>query len=233
VGASNRGTRETISCIAEHVARNDKTILCIDEICKLLITNDSGWQGYIRAECFEILDGRWPTGLTLSETEDDDAPAITIEALTTKLRETVFVLGIGTFQGWHDGAGSRRTMGFGAATDPANDELSADIIAGMLPREFSNRFNSGIIRIPELSATDYHRIARETENKLPIRMREPFRAEVDRRIPGAIAAKKGVRYLEECIMEVLKNLPPEPSKAIAECIDLGFFNTLDLEPCTF
>jgi hypothetical protein len=230
VGSNSRGTRETISVIAEHVARNDKTILCIDEICKLLITNDSGWQGYIRGECFEILDGRWPTGM--KDNDGDDMTATDLDALTTKLRDTVFVLGIGTFQDWHDGAGSRRSMGFGAEIAPENDELTADIIAEKLPRELANRFNSTLIRLPELNPADYHRIAREVESQLPLRMQEAFRAEVARRIPGAIASKKGVRFLEEAMMAVLVNLPPEPAPAIAEIVKFGF-STNDLEPCTF
>lgn len=231
-GANNRGTRETISVIAEHVAKHERTILFCDEAEKLIdMTGDSSWKIYCRGELYDLLDSRWPTGLTLPET-DDDQPDITIEQLTIKLRDTVFVLAAGTFQSWFDGSASRRSMGFGAEIAPETHELSADIIAEKMPRELANRFNSNLIRISELTPDDYHRTALEVENKLPLRMRQAFRVEVNRRIPGAIAAKKGVRFLEEAMMATLINLPPEPSKAIAECIDRGFFNTLDFEPCT-
>lgn len=230
-GANNRGTKETISVIAEHIANHDRTLLVIDEIDKLIDRGgDTSWKTYIRAELFDLLDGRWPAGLTLPENDDECAPDITIESLTGKLRHTVFVLGIGTFQSWFDDSASRRTMGFGAETNPAKDELSADIIAERMPRELANRFNSGIIRIPELSAADYHRIARETAEKLPERMREPFRAEVQRKIAGAIAAKKGVRFLEEAMMATLINLPPEPT-ITAEFVEVPTQTKTRSEPC--
>lgn len=212
-GANNRGTRETLSVIAEHVAMHEKTILCVDEIDKLIDHNgDTSWKTYIRGELFDLVDGRWPTGLTLPES-DDEKPDITIEQLTTKLEGGVFILGIGTFQGWFDDSQSRRTIGFGPEINPRNDVISADIIAEKLPRELANRFNASLIRILELRIEDYHRIALETESKLPQRMQEAFRAEVERRIPGAIAAKKGVRFLEEALLEVLIKLPPEPDRA--------------------
>ncbi len=166
----------------------------------------------------------------MKDNDGDDMPDTAVDALTTKLKTTVFVLGIGTFQSWFDDSGSRRAMGFGAETNPANDELSADIIAEKLPRELANRFNSTLIRLPELRPEDYARIANEAADKLPLRMQAAFRVEISKRITGAIAAKKGVRFLEEAMMATLINLPPAP--AIAECIDRGFFRTLDLEPCT-
>lgn len=206
-GSVNRSTRETITVVAEHVARHDRTLLFLDEIEKIHHA-DNTWMGYIRAEIFELLDGRWPTGLTLPETTDDQ-PELTIETLTTKLRDTVYILAAGTFQSWFDDTNDRRTMGFGAI-DPADEEISADIIAEKMPRELANRFNSSLIRIPELRAEDYHRVAEEAEKKLPERMREAFRAEVSKRIPGAISAKKGVRFLQEVMMETLIKLPPDP-----------------------
>lgn len=229
-GANNRGTRETISVIAEHVVRHDHTILFCDEIEKLTDRDgDSSWKMYCRGELFDLLDSRWPSGLTLPEV-DDDTPDPTIVTLTEKLRETVFIVAAGTFQSWFDDSASRRSMGFGAEIDTETHELSANIIAEKMPRELANRFNSNIIRIPELRPDDYHRIANEAADKLPERMQQAFRAEVARRIPGAIAAKKGVRFLEECIMEVLKTLPARP-EIVAEIVKTNpVIPTLDL--CT-
>lgn len=219
-GSINRGTRETIGVIAEHVAKHDRTIFFCDETEKLIDRGgDNSWKTYIRGELFDLIDSRWPSGLTLLET-DDDQPDITIEALTTKLRDTVFVLAAGTFQSWFDDSGSRRSMGFGAEINSETDELSADIIAEKMPRELANRFNSSLIRIPELQPIDYHRISKEAETKLPLRMLAAFRVEVSKRIKGAIAAKKGVRFLEEAMMEVLKNLPPSP-EIIAEIVKIN------------
>lgn len=213
-GANNRGTRETIRVIAEHVATHARTILVVDECEKICDRNgDNSWMTYCRAELYDLADGRWPTGLNRpdGDADENDCPTtIPIDQLTQKLQSSVFILGIGTFQDWFDGANMRRTMGFGAEANPEKDDLSADIIAEKMPRELANRFNGTLIRLPELRADDYHRIAKEAENKLPELMREAYRAAVQRLLPGAIPAKKGVRFLEEAMMEVLKNLPPKP-----------------------
>jgi SpoVK/Ycf46/Vps4 family AAA+-type ATPase len=208
-GATKSSVKETIFTIAEAVAANSRTLLVIDEIDKIVDRNgDNSWKSYVRGEIFDLLDGRWPVGLTAPDDENENE--IPREALTTKLQETVFILGIGTFQDWFDSAGSRRNIGFGAEIDPGNDELTSDIVADLLPRELAGRFNGSLIRLPELQPEHYHRIAKQAEDTLPERMRDAFRQEVDRRIGAAIEAKKGVRFLEESVMEVLKNLPPEP-----------------------
>lgn len=230
-GANNRGTKESISIIADHVARNDRTLLVVDELDKLLDrSGDNSWKTYIRGELFELLDGRWPAGLTIPDL-DDDKPEITIGSLTEKLRRTVFICGIGTFQSWFDHAATRRTMGFGAETNPEKSELSAEIVAERMPRELANRFNSQLIRLAELTPDDYHRVAREVENQLPLRMREAYRAEVQRLLPGAIAAKKGVRFVEEVMLSVLISLPPQPEKVTGQFVELGTIKH-DLDLCT-
>lgn len=224
-GATNRGVTETIKVIAEALAANDRTLLVIDEIDKIS-DNDNPWHGYIRGEIYELADGRWPTGLRGRIDEDDaDQPTAMTKVLTKKLQSTVFMLGIGTFQGWFDSALTCRTMGFGAEMNPETEEISAEIIAQKLPRELVNRFNSSLIRLSELRPTDYHRIAKQAEYSLPERLRERFRAEVDARIQSAINDKKGVRFLEECMMEVLKNLP-QPK------VTMSILTKLKTFPCT-
>lgn len=228
LGANNRGAKETVGVIAAHVARHDKTVLCVDEIDKLVDrAGDNSWKSYVRNELFDLIDGRWPTGLSLPDC-DDDSPDVTIEQLSEKLLKSVFVLGVGTFQTWFDDTSSRRTIGFGGVTNPEKDEISSDNVAERLPRELANRFHSSIIRLPELIPSDYQRMAREVESKLPVRMRDAFRAEALRCLPEAIAAKKGFRYLEECMLTTLISLSPTPAPptpAIVETLP-------DIDPCT-
>ena len=223
-GAHHRGSKESIGVISEHVYRNERTLLVIDEIDKLVDGSSGGtggsgndaWRSYVRGEIYDLADGRWPAGMTTPD--DEDCNEIPLEIMTSKLRDSVFVLGIGTFQEWFDHSASHRTLGFGAETDSTFREISADTVARRIPRELANRFNTDLIRLPELQKEDYHRIAREAERKLPAKMQESFRAEVQIRIQGAIDNRKGVRFLEECMMQVLKKMPnePEPSAPVME-----------------
>jgi hypothetical protein len=163
-GPINRGTRETISVIAEHVAKHNRTIFFCDEIDKLIDRGgDNSWKTYIRGEFFDLIDGRWLSGLTLPETNDDQ-PDITIEELNEKLRNTVFVLAAGTFQSWFDDSGTRRAMGFGAEIDPETHELTGEIVKEKLPRELANKFYSSLIRIPELRCS-WKRIVRQKKSQ--------------------------------------------------------------------
>lgn len=212
-GAHQRGTRESITVIADHVACHDRTILVIDEMDKLVDCGSGpspggspsggsdSWRSYIRGEIYDLTDGRWPSGLR--PPDDDEFSEVSIEVLTEKLRDSVFILGIGTFQAWFDQS-SCRSMGFLAELDLSIPQITAEVVADRLPRELANRFNGDLIRLPELQPIDYHRIAREAEGKLPPHLQNLFRAEVKSRIQGAIDARKGVRFLEECVMQVLK-----------------------------
>lgn len=219
-GASGRSVAETIATIAQAVERNERTLLALDELEKACApastsfsSSDSPWQQHCRLEIYDLLDGRWPHGLKLPNTDDDDngssaSEALSRELLAQKLRETVFILGLGTFQAFFDSAPSRRTIGF-QEDGHTTEEISLDVISEKLPRELTNRF-CGLIRLPELREEHYRLIARQAEKSLPERMRQAFRLEIDRRIQSAISAKKGVRFLEEAMLEVLKSLPPEP-----------------------
>lgn len=227
LGAHNRGVKETITIVAEHIAKHNKTVLVVDELDKIIDKEgDTSWKSYIRNELYDLVDGRWPAGLVLPE--DDDIPEITIEKLTEKLQRTVFILGIGTFQAWFDDAKSRRTIGFSGENNTASDEISAENVAERLPRELANRFNSQLIRLPELQPSDYHRIAKEAENQLPNHMQEAFREEVSQLIGNAIACKKGVRFLEEAMLATLINLPPEPTPPAPDFLQI----TTDIDLCT-
>ena len=205
-GAHNRGCKETIIIIAQHVAKNDRTLLVVDELDKIN-DPDNTWHGYIRNELMDLIGGVFPTGLNMDDCD------LTIEALNEKLRTTVFILGIGTFQSFFDSKPSRRSIGFGNDDADPSDEITAEIIAQRLPRELSNRFGK-IVRLPELKETDYYQIAQEAERKLPEPMRIVFREEVSKRIPEAIEAKKGVRYIEEAVTATLIHLQTEPTLII-------------------
>jgi SpoVK/Ycf46/Vps4 family AAA+-type ATPase len=229
-GAHQRGTRETITVIAEHLARHERTMLVIDEMDKLVDAGvaagvggsstggSDSWRSYIRGEVYDLVDGRWPSGLR--PPDDADCNEIPLDVLTSKLRESVFILGIGTFQDWYDHSSASRSMGFGAEINPRRAQITADVVANRIPRELANRFNSDLIKLPDLQPGDYRKIALEAERNLPVDFQKAFRTEVNRRIQGAIDARKGVRFLEECIMQVLKIASMTPHHSSDSCLHL-------------
>ena len=214
-GSTGRTVAETIGTIAQAVALNQRTLLVLDELDKATpptsSTTTSSWQQYGMLEIFDLLDGRWPEGLKLPDDAEDNE--ISREDLTAKLQTSVFILGVGTFQDYFDGSGNKQTIGFGAESDTETDEISSDDLLEKLPRELVNRF-SDLIRLPELQADHYRRIAKQACDSLPLRIRQAFSEAVAARIGAAISEKRGVRFLEESLMEVLKNLPPEPKYEI-------------------
>ena len=220
-GAHNRGVTESLVTIAEHITHNARTLLVVDEIDKICSHGGAGsgqdtWLAYARGEIMDLVDGRWPEGLRIPSDDDDELNSKQLaERRATKLRNTVFILGIGTFQDYFDSVGSRRAMGFVTDSDESLSEISAVIVAERLPRELANRFNSNLIRLPELRPMDYQTIARHAADSLPEYIREQFLAAAIRQIPGAIAAKKGVRFLEEAMLDTLKDLPPEAAPLFA------------------
>jgi hypothetical protein len=218
-GAYRSTTRETIAVLASHVATHPKTLLFIDEIDKIYHL-ETPWMGYIRGEIFEVTDGRWPQGTKLpgipDDVDEEDQALETAKALvdlTRKLQENVFILGAGTFQDFFDHRGVCKSVGFGARGEiPA--QISAEEIARRLPRELVNRFNGSLVLLPELGEEHYRLIAREAIESLPAWLRAEFSVAVHRLLPMAIAAKKGVRFLEEALMEALVVAKPPREKPV-------------------
>lgn len=208
MGARATAVPETIPMLAEAIDKNERTLLAIDEICKISST-ESHWLEHIRTEIFEILDFRWGQ-LKAPENDIDNRNTAASDAwrerITKKLRENVFVLGIGTFQEFFD-SGGQKTIGYGASE--ATSEITPEDIVRRLPRELLNRFNTSLIRIPDLQPHHYPQIAKQAEGHLPESMRVLFRDEALRRMNEAIRCKKGFRFVEEVVMEVLKIMPDD------------------------
>lgn len=217
-GAHNRAVGETLPSLLKHIASNHKTILFLDEIDK--IQHDSPWNSYIRGELFELLDGRWQTDLKTSDGDDEDsveAVAECTERLTgEKLRTATFVVGAGTFQQFYDAENAeQKVIGFHSSDHEANETvgLNAAMIAERLPRELTNRFNSQLILLPTLAPRHYDALIRQTERSLPKHLLQAFRRAAEKRLPQAIAAKSGCRFVEDALVDALKFRPSGPDCA--------------------
>jgi hypothetical protein len=209
-GAHNRGVKETLTLIAYHIAEHDKTILVFDEIDKIYKSpaapngggasgGDTAWLSYIRGELYEIMDGRFPTGMNINIEDGDDV--LSVEKLSEKLRDSVFIVGVGTFQDYFDQT-PNTTMGFGGGTEPI-PEIDAEEVATRLPRELSNRFHGSLIVLPDLEPDNYREIVSQTTKSLPNWLQPAFLAAANSRINDAIRSKKGVRFVEEALLDAL------------------------------
>jgi hypothetical protein len=209
-GAHNRAVKETLALIACHIAAHDKTILVLDEIDKLYKPptgsngggtsgGDTSWLSYIRGELYEIMDGRFPPGLNIDIEDGDHVPSV--DKLSEKLRNSVFIVGVGTFQDFFDQT-PKKTMGFGGGTEPIL-QIDAAEVATRLPRELSNRFHGSLIVLPDLEPDNYREIVSQTTKSLPVWLQPAFLAATKIRINDAITTKKGVRFVEEALLDAL------------------------------
>ena len=210
-GAHNRSVKETVSSIASHIIAHDRTILVLDEIDKIYksgnVTDggggggtDTGWLTYIRGEIYQILDGRFDPGMR-SVTDDDDDSDVSMEQLSEKLRNSVFVVGIGTFQDFFDQS-PKVPIGFGGSNESLQ-QIDAAEAATRLPREMANRFHGGLVVLPPLEPQHYKHIAKQAAKSLPVWIQPAFLAAAYNRIEDAIASKKGVRFAEEALLDAL------------------------------
>jgi hypothetical protein len=147
--------------------------------------------------------------------DDDDDDAKTLKKLNEKLRSSVFILAIGTFQDFFD-APPKYSLGFGATTQKP-PELDASEIANRLPRELTNRFHGSVIVLPDLTAENYREIALQAAQSIPEDIREFFIAAAMKRIDSSVAAKKGVRFVEEALLDTLVATRKTKSSPDLEC----------------
>lgn len=223
-GAHDRATAQTLPLVLRHIDLHPRSILFLDEIDKAHASGTqsggshfhSPWMGFVRSELYELLDGRWPTGIKFDrDTDEEEEGASSSEHLTgEKLRNSTFVLAAGTFQSFYDRK-PPKSIGF---HEPHQDGQtpaapSFDTIVEMMPRELSNRFGH-FITLPELTPPDYHHLARQAEINLPEWIVPTFRDAVSRRLPQAIASKAGCRFVELALAEALQtwqqHLPQRP-----------------------
>ena len=208
LGASNRGSRETVVDIARHIASSDKSVIFIDELDK--IWHESSWKSYIKAELFDLLDGRWSDGLKVESDEDEPTSTCAFATnrekavATRKLRYRTFIAAAGTFQDFYE-LRTVSKIGFGESENPQREFLDPSEIAKRLPRELTNRFHSHLIALPPLKRADYHDLAETALANLPIWLHATFRIAAARQLETAVAAQKGCRYVEECLLEALQN----------------------------
>ncbi len=223
-GAHNRAVAETISTIIEHINTHSRSVIFLDELDKLN-WSDSSWNSYIKAELFEILDGRMPSGAKLVGDEDEDGTLTgsQLVRLTEKFCSSTFIIGAGTFQDFYEMQSNPTQIGFHhELNSQQKSNPSTEILVKKLPRELLNRFNSALLFLPGLEPSHYKLIADQAEKSLPAWLQSAFKSAAANRIERAIAAQSGCRYIEEALADALKctKAPaPEPQSEEPDLCD--------------
>ncbi|MBN8710310.1 MAG: hypothetical protein BGO12_21465 [Verrucomicrobia bacterium 61-8] len=198
LGCNERGARQTWRCIADWLARRDSfSLIFIDEIDK--ISGHETWSRHLRTEVFDLLDGRVPTGLRITDDEDPETSAQLRLRAAIQLTSKTLILGASAFQeAWE--ARSRASIGFGEQEHlpPVLSELTQH-----LQRELLNRFASRLILLRSLERTDYQEMLAQTARQLPSALRARFSEVGHQRLEESHRDQKGARFIEEILSECL------------------------------
>jgi len=201
LGCSARGAAVTWPAIVEFLSKNrarDGVIIAIDEIDKL--SRNTSWETFQLTEIFSLLDLRIPENVRDCD-EDEAFSSGTLDAAREVLTTRTMLVGMGAFQQiWDQREAS--TIGFTrAASDPDMPALKS--LAEAIPPELANRFRSDLIILPPLAEGDYHTMLERCADGIPSNFRERFRIMGLEAIPIAVRNRKGPRFLEELLVDLL------------------------------
>ncbi len=202
MGCSQRGAQPTWVDIAQFAGRNSEGIIFCDETDKL--SGHSTWTQAIQVELFSAIDGRLPdTLLNIYEEAGEEDADFLWETVKVRLRDMFLVVGAGAFQGLAEVV-PRRTCGFGAEEpEMAKREITKSEMAGVIPREITNRFVSPILYLPPLDREDYLAMLESAATAAPKGLAPHVRAIGMESIDEAIESQSGCRWVEEVMLAAL------------------------------
>jgi len=207
VGTTDRGAKHTLAVILSHVMTYERTVLLLDEACKIFHSNP--WNSYLRGEIYALLDGNWTTGLRGDESDDDDIIGHELRT-ATMLRHNCYVVAAGTFQEFYDQQ-HQRVAGFHGGDEPTSPAIpTVDSLVAKLPRELLCRFHVSPIYLPELQAGDYKTLIEIAAQSLPAWLVPEFRKHAHRHLHQAIASKAGCRFIEGVLADTIAQTSPRP-----------------------
>jgi len=201
LGCASRGASVTWPAIAGFLAKHytaPGVIIAIDEIDKL--SRRTSWEVFITAEVFALLDLRIPDNLR--DRDDDSSMSETLlEKAKEVLSSRTMIIGMGAFQDiWEE----RQAPTIGFQTEDTDSEMPGlRSLAEIVPPELANRFRSQILVLPPLTVGDYHAMLDKCAQGIPGNFRLRFLAMGRAAIPEAFTNRKGPRFLEELLVDVL------------------------------
>ncbi len=213
VGTSARGAVATWPALYQFLKVNTTGVIFVDEIDK--VSGSTDWTTYLRSELFSLLDRTLPRDLfSASDLLENSAGEATLPSSATRkiaqsrLREGMLIVGAGAFQS-HWEMSEAREVGFNARetrSESSRPALSA--ISRFIPPELGNRFRARVVYLPTLRFGDYLAILRQSAQRLPPDLAEPFLERGFATIFDAVDSRLGTRWLEELLTDTLASLPP-------------------------
>ncbi len=199
-GTSNRGSIHTWPMILRFIKEHDSGVIFIDEVDKAIGTGD--WSLYIRLELFSLLDQKIPENIELDDSDDEDSEDRRKEIADAqkKLSRSFLIVGAGAFQELCE---TRAAAGIGFQRFPTVAALELRELAGVLPRELTNRFRSRLINLPPLRRECYLDMLSKVANRLPAELAPGFLEIGENTVEEAIANQQGVRWLEEILLDAV------------------------------
>lgn len=200
LGCSERGAKQTWRRVAEWLAYRDSfALIFVDEVDK--ISGDDTWSRHLRTEVFDLLDGRVPTGLRISDEGAEDAENARLYLRAeAQLHSQTLIIGASAFQGaWEER--SRASIGFNQQqhhSPPVLSELTAH-----LQRELLNRFGSRLVLLRPLERKDYLEMIAHAGRLLPDSLRGRFAKVALQKLEESHRDQKGARFIEEVLCECL------------------------------
>jgi len=134
----------TFYAILSKVANHDRVVLCIDEIDKVRLDLDSSWARSVTSDLWRVLDLTLPIPSFLKNAR---AMAHTVdiseERLHAKVRQSLWIIGLGTWQAQHD---ARPAVGFHGSSAKAG-QLSVKALreSHTIPAELLLRFHPTVL----------------------------------------------------------------------------------------
>jgi len=206
LGASSRGATFTWAEIGRWLRDNPQGIIFLDELDKVG-SSPEGWLNYVRVEIFSLLDRRLPAGLSLYETDNEEASerhAVELGVVAKRLAEGVFFIGAGAFQGIWESRG-KAVAGFHFA-ERNDSRLTHRQMAQTIPTEMANRFTGPILVLEQLGKEDYALMLRRCVRTLPKNLADAVKVIGRKSIDDAVENRLGVRWLEEILLRALAQI---------------------------
>lgn len=199
LGCSEWGARPTWLDVVDFIATNDDCIILLDEVDKLG-TETTPWMTCVRTEIFGLLDGQIPVNLLLKTESWEEDEKTDLSIVRTRLNDSVFVIGAGTFQTLWDHTPST-TIGFGGKSITTTEQMHLRRLTEILPMELLNRFAPPVLALSPLLESDYKKLLTCTLHQMNGAQRHIAKAVGKRTMSAAIRDRLGCRYVELIMLE--------------------------------